>query len=156
DVGAIDGVHFLTMAYIEGQTLAELLPTFLTMPQRQIAALVQTIALALEEAHHHGVVHRDLKPSNIMLNKRREPVVMDFGLARRFNTTDDRLTRQGALLGTPAYMAPEQVSETSESAGPVSDVYSLGVILYELLTGRTPFQGSLASLLVQIVSAELE
>jgi class 3 adenylate cyclase/predicted Ser/Thr protein kinase len=156
DVGEVGGIPFLTMAYIEGQTLAELVPTFRTLPGRETAALVQSIALALEEAHSHGVLHRDLKPSNIMLNKRREPVVMDFGLARRLQADDQRLTRQGVLLGTPAYMPPEQVNQTTEATGPTGDVYSLGVILYELLTGRTPFQGSLASLLVQIVSAEPE
>ena len=118
DVGQIDGVHFMTMAYIEGRPLSELIRDGKPLPQRPAAALVRKLAVALAEAHRHGVIHRDLKPSNVMVNRRKEPVVMDFGLARRLNKEDERLTRTGAVLGTPAYMPPEQVSgESGDGAG---------------------------------------
>jgi class 3 adenylate cyclase/predicted Ser/Thr protein kinase len=154
DVGEIDGTPYLTMAYIEGPTLREWASTRMPLPLRQAADLVQTVALALEEAHCRGVIHRDLKPSNIMIDKRQEPVVMDFGLARRINTGDERLTHLGVVLGTPAYMPPEQVGDQRDAPGPAGDIYSLGVILYELLTGQLPFHGSLTSVLLQIVSQE--
>src|SRR5262249_4483499 len=142
DVGEIQGIHFLTMECLKGQPLAELVKKGTLLPQTQIADLVRKMALALAEAHAHGVIHRDLKPSNVMINQRGEPVIMVCGLARRVNADDTRLTRSGAILGTPAYMSPEQV-ENENIVGPASDIYSLGVMLYELLTGRTPFQGSM-------------
>jgi class 3 adenylate cyclase/tetratricopeptide (TPR) repeat protein/predicted Ser/Thr protein kinase len=148
DVGAVDGVHFLTMAYIEGETLAALAPALASQPRR-VAELVRTIALALDEAHARGVVHRDLKPSNVMVDRRGAPVVMDFGLARRAEA--DARTGEGVVLGTPAYMAPEQALGDNAAVGPASDVYSLGVILYELLAGRTPFVGTATAVLVEIV-----
>jgi hypothetical protein len=139
DVGQIDGVPYLTMAFIEGKPLAE----FAARPlaPKQAAFLVRKLALALAEAHKRGVIHRDLKPANVMVNRQGEPVVMDFGLARRAKGGDARLTRQGAFLGTPAYAPPEQVSGEADNMGPACDVYSLGVILYELLAGRLPFEG---------------
>lgn len=153
DVGEILGIHFLTMECLKGQSLAELVKKSSPLPQAQAADLVRKMALALAEAHAHGVIHRDLKPSNVMINQRGEPVIMDFGLARRINTNDTRLTRSGAIVGTPAYMSPEQV-EDENHVGPLSDVYSLGVLLYELLTGRTPYQGSMTSVLVQIARGQ--
>src|SRR5262249_21121146 len=150
----IDGVHYLTMAYIDGRPLSELVAGGQPLPQRQAAEIVRKVALALEEAHAQGVVHRDLKPANVMMNRRGEPVVMDFGLACLLNQQGTRLTRTGAVLGTPAYMAPEQVLGDLKSVGPRSDVYSLGVILYELLTAHRPFEGHAALVLAQIVTQE--
>jgi serine/threonine protein kinase len=141
------------MAYIEGQSLGEWAHSKPFTP-RQSALLVRKLALALREAHKRGVIHRDLKPSNVMIDRRGEPMVMDFGLARRSGTADPRLTHSGAVMGTPAYMSPEQASGDADATGPVSDVYSLGVILYELLTGRLPFQGQVLAVLCQVVLDE--
>ncbi len=151
DVGEVGGTHYLTMAYVEGQPLSDLLRGGKPLAPRQAALLVTKLAAALGEAHRHGIVHRDLKPSNVMINERKEPVVMDFGLAR-CTAAVEPLTRSGELLGTPAYMAPEQVE--GKPVGPASDVYSLGVILYELLTGRRPFEGTVAEVLGRILTQD--
>jgi hypothetical protein len=121
---------------------------------RQAASLVRKLALALSEAHQRGVIHRDLKPGNVMIDKRGEPMVMDFGLARRARGGDARLTQAGTLLGTPAYMPPEQIRGDLEATGPASDIYSLGVILYELLAGRPPFKGDPMAVLSQVLLDE--
>jgi WD40 repeat protein len=152
DVGDAGGTPFLAMAYLEGQPLSDLVRESGPLPPRRAAELVRGIALALEEAHRRGVVHRDLKPANVMVNPRGEPVVMDFGLARQTEAGGERLTRAGALLGTPAYMAPEQVRGDGTAGEALWDVYSLGVILYELLTGRPPFEGPVALVLARVVS----
>jgi TolB-like protein len=154
DVSAIDGIHYVTMAYIDGQRLSDLIEGGKPLRPRSAAVLVRKLALALAEAHRHGVIHRDLKPSNVMVRQSREPVIMDFGLARRIHQDDVRLTRSGAILGTPAYMAPEQVRGDVATLGPGCDIYSLGVILYELLTGRLPFQGPTAALLAQVLTQD--
>ena len=156
DVGEIDGIHYLTMAYIEGKPLSAFLHGDKPLPQRQVALLARKLAGALQEAHARGIIHRDLKPSNVMINKRGEPVVMDFGLARRAASGDVRLTATGAVLGTPAYMPPEQVTGDNKALGPSSDVYSLGVLLYEMLAGRLPFDGPVAAVLGQIMVTEPE
>jgi len=157
DVGEIDGVQYLVMAHVEGEPLSEVLRRRGALSSPEAAALVRTIALALEDAHEAGVVHRDLKPSNIMINKRGEPVVMDFGLAQLTQVGPpgaERLTQTGAILGTPAYMSPEQVMGDTARIGPASDIYSLGVMLYELVTGRLPFQGRPAAVLGQIIARD--
>jgi predicted Ser/Thr protein kinase len=155
DVGEINGVPYLTMAYIEGRSLAEVLRgNKKPFPPRQAAALVRKLALALHEAHRHHVIHRDLKPANVMIGPGGEPIVMDFGLARRGDSSDVRLTQQGAVLGTPAYVSPEQAKGAVEQVGPACDIYSLGVILYELLTHRLPFTGDTFSVLAQVLVEE--
>jgi predicted Ser/Thr protein kinase len=151
DVGEVNGAPYLAMAYVQGRSLAQLLQGPVVMPPRRAADLVRTLALALQEAHDRGVVHRDLKPSNVLINQRGQPVLVDFGLARRLRPGDVRLTRVGQPVGTPAYMSPEQAVGAGP-VGPGCDVYSLGVILYQLLTGRLPFEGSMAEVLGQIVS----
>lgn len=149
DVGEAGGVTYLTMAFIEGRPLSEFIQPGKALRQRHVAAVVRKIALALAAAHEGAVVHRDLKPANIMLAPGKGPIVMDFGLALRASD-DARLTRTGIVIGTPAYMSPEQVSGEPGAVGPASDIYSLGVILYELLVGRTPYVGNLGDLLCQI------
>lgn len=154
DVGCLDGVHYLTMPHIEGASLAEYLATGKALPIRPVVGLVRKMALAMQVAHARGVVHRDLKPGNVLINARREPVIMDFGLARLSAAADAHLTEHGTLLGTPAYMAPEQVRGDLSAIGPACDIYALGVILYELLTGQLPFQGPATAVLVQIVTED--
>jgi serine/threonine protein kinase len=149
DVGEVDGQPYLTMAYIEGGTLERQLREHGPLPPRAAALLVRTVALAMQEAHQHGILHRDLKPSNVQMSARGEPVVMDFGLALRFDApASERLTQNGWLVGTPTYMSPEQIR--GETLGPTADVYSLGVVLYELLTGKVPFNGTIGQVLAQV------
>jgi serine/threonine protein kinase len=154
DVGEHAGTTYLTMGYIEGRPLSELLKAGKPVSPRQAAQAVRRLALGLEEAHRHGIIHRDLKPSNIMINRRGEPVVMDFSLARRAATEDARLTQAGLALGTPSYMPPEQANGDIQAMGPRCDIYSLGVILYELLAGRLPFTGAVLTVLTKIVSED--
>jgi serine/threonine protein kinase len=151
-VGEIDGVPFLTMAFIEGEPLTRRLEPGRPFSPREAAVLVRKLALALAEAHARGVVHRDLKPGNVMIDARGEPILMDFGLARRADASN--LTQQGEVMGTPVYMAPEQINGDVQALGPGTDVYSLGVVLYELLTGTLPFRGDLLSLVSQITLDE--
>jgi tetratricopeptide (TPR) repeat protein/serine/threonine protein kinase len=154
EVGQVGETLYLSMAFIEGKSLDKVFGPGKRPPQRQAALLVRKIALALAEAHKRNVVHRDLKPSNIMINQRSEPVIMDFGLARRVDEKDSRLTQEGALIGTPAYMPPEQVRGEIDALGFLCDVYSLGVLLYELLAGRLPFEGGTAKVLAQVLTQE--
>jgi class 3 adenylate cyclase/tetratricopeptide (TPR) repeat protein len=154
DVGECDGWHYLTMAYVEGRPLSALVREFAEQPRRT-AELIRTLALALDRAHAEGIIHRDLKPANVMLTPEGEPVVMDFGLARQVrHGPDANLSSSGTVLGTPAYMPPEQALGDTDAIGPASDVYSLGVVLYELLTGRVPFEGAVTSILVRVVHDE--
>lgn len=151
DVGEIDGTHYIAMAFIEGRPLSAFVTADQRPPEFEIAETIRILALALAKAHEAGIIHRDLKPSNIMIDADGEPVVMDFGLARQIDKGEDtRLTQTGAILGSPAYMSPEQVEGRADKIGPATDIYSLGVILYELLCGRLPFQGSMAAVLGQI------
>jgi formylglycine-generating enzyme required for sulfatase activity/predicted Ser/Thr protein kinase len=156
DIGEADGTPFLAMAYIEGKTLAESITPDQPWEAREAARVIHELAQALAEAHRLGVVHRDLKPSNVMVDLRGRLVLMDFGLARMFDGSDATVTASGAILGTPAYMPPEQADGDIRAIGPHSDVYSLGVILYELLSGRRPFVGNTSRILVQILTTEPE
>ena len=145
DAGVQDGIYYLTMRFLKGKLLSDY--TGKPQPARKAVEIVTKLAQALEAAHGKGVIHRDLKPSNVMMVSGVGPVVMDFGLAKQVRQPDQTLTQAGATLGTPAYMPPEQVNGDLEQMGPASDVYSLGVILYELLTGRLPFEGTMAAIL---------
>ena len=153
DVGELEGVPYFTMAYIEGETLAKHLEAGKALPGREVALLILKLAQAVEEAHQRGIVHRDLKPSNIIIDHNKEPVIMDFGLARLSEGTSS-LTQSGLMIGTPAYMAPEQVRGELDRIGPASDIYSLGAIMYEMLTGRLAFEGSVTTVVKQTLSAD--
>ena|GEM_PF-1199818 len=146
DVGVIDGQYVMAMEYIDGRTLSAYTKPDKLLSERQAAALVKKVALAVEAAHKKNMIHRDLKPGNIMLakpdadRKGVEPKVMDFGLAKSLDSQDKGLTKSGMILGTPCYMSKEQWSGKDGQIGPPSDVYSLGMILYELLTGKLPYE----------------
>ncbi len=140
EVGELGGQPFFSMKFVPGTTLARRLADGPLEP-REAAALLAPICRAIHFAHQRGVLHRDLKPSNILIDPDGRPHVTDFGLAKQ--TSDDQgLTHSGAILGTPSYMAPEQAAGTRGQIGPASDVYSLGTILYAMLTGRPPFQAA--------------
>jgi len=140
EVGELGGQPYFTMKYIAGTTLARRLAEG-PMPPREAAELLAPVARAIHYAHEQGVLHRDLKPSNILLDPDGRPHVSDFGLAKRVEGGDP-LTLTGAILGTPCHMAPEQAAGTRGKLGPACDVYSLGTILYQMLTGRPPFQAA--------------
>jgi hypothetical protein len=142
------------MALIDGEPLAKIIDRGRPLAARSAATTVRKLALALDEAHRKGIVHRDIKPGNIMIDRRGQPVLMDFGLARRFDAHEATLTVSGAIVGTPAYMSPEQALSRTDEIGPGTDIYSLGVVLYEMLTARRPFEGDTAEVLGQIAEAE--
>jgi len=174
DVGEIDGIHYISMAYIEGRPLADLIQSDKAPSVISVVKIVRKVALALQDAHSNGLIHRDLKPANIMIDRRNEPIVMDFGLARQFGDGtsnvshaqlsiisgkkatkfEARLTMDGTVVGSPGYMAPEQLIGDQAKIGPASDIYALGVLFYELLTGQLPFpgDGSLASIVNSVMA----
>lgn len=140
EIGEHEGEPYFLMPFVEGTTLAKRLAAG-PMPAIEAARLLAPVARAIHHAHTCGVLHRDLKPSNILLDPEGRPLVSDFGLAKRIDV-DSSLTQSGALVGTPSYMAPEQAAAGRGEPGPASDVYSLGAILYQMLTGRPPFQAA--------------
>jgi tetratricopeptide (TPR) repeat protein/WD40 repeat protein/tRNA A-37 threonylcarbamoyl transferase component Bud32 len=140
EVGEHQGMPFLALEYVPGGNLAEQIRGN-PWEARRAAAMVERLARAVSHAHEHGVVHRDLKPGNVLLTATGEPKLTDFGLAKRIDTDAD-LTRTGTICGTPSYMAPEQAAGKAREIGPAADVWALGAILYELVTGLPPFRGA--------------
>ncbi|MBO0698461.1 MAG: DUF1080 domain-containing protein, partial [Zavarzinella sp.] len=156
EVGEQDGHPYIVMGFVPGQSLAQVLKARKDpLAPKQAALIARKLALALDAAHKKGVVHRDLKPANVMFDReRRDVVVTDFGLARAPRVNDAQTTRDGVLMGTPAYMSPEQARGDTRAVGPASDQYALGVMLYEMLTGRRPFNGTVTEVLGKILHVE--
>ena len=153
EIGEHQGQHYFSMGYIEGESLGQKVADG-PLPPREAAELVKKICEAMAYAHERGVIHRDLKPANILIDRSGQPKVTDFGLAKKTEADSD-LTGTGQILGTPAYMPPEQAAGKSDQVGPLADVYSLGAILYCLLTGRPPFQAaSPMDTLLQVLEQE--
>lgn len=152
DVGLADDTYYISMGYIDGQPLNDVMVEKDRYEEREAAELIRKIASGMAEAHRQGFVHRDLKPSNIMIDRRGEPIVLDFGLARFFDNSqlNQTLTMVGQTVGTPAYMSPEQALGSRE-VGPTSDIFALGVILWEMLCGVRPFTGDTMEILGKIV-----
>jgi serine/threonine-protein kinase len=153
EVGELHGQHYFAMQYISGNSLAHVVREKNRDPEKA-ASLMARVARAVAHLHASNIVHRDLKPSNILLDEAGNPYVTDFGLVKVLQS-DSEVTATGAVLGTPSYMAPEQAGGRTKEVGPKSDVYSLGAILYELLTGRPPFrEATPLDTLIQVLEAE--
>jgi WD40 repeat protein len=151
EIGEEQGRPYFSLEYLEGGSLAGKLKGT-PVSARDAAHLVETLARAVHYAHQQGIVHRDLKPANVLLTADGTPKVADFGLAKQADSTDGQ-TQDGAVLGTPSYMSPEQAGGKSKDIGPAADTYALGAMLYELLTGRPPFRGATAmDTVIQVVA----
>ena len=141
EVSQHNGRPYFTMEFVEGCSLAQLIRDGAPLPPREAAALVQTVAQAVAHAHQRGIVHRDLKPANILITTNGVPKVTDFGLAKHLGL-ESGMTQTGTVVGTPSYMAPEQALGSRQLVSVPADIYALGAILFELLTGRPPFKAA--------------
>jgi WD40 repeat protein len=154
DVGQHEGQVYLALEHVDGPSLARALAG-IPWPARRAAELAQTLARAVHHVHQQGIVHRDLTPANVLLTRAGVPKVSDFGLAKILVGSGPTLTHTGAFLGTPSYAAPEQAAGETRRVGPATDVYALGAILYEMLTGRPPFKAETAlATLAQVQTQE--
>ncbi|MBD3672269.1 MAG: serine/threonine protein kinase [Planctomycetaceae bacterium] len=141
EVGETNGQLYFSMKYVSGQTLAQRLQQG-PIPVKEAIRMMTELCDAISEAHKHGIVHRDLKPSNILLDEHDHPYITDFGLAKQLESKNLTLTETGAILGTPGYLSPEQASAGRQNVSKPSDIYSLGALLYAMLTGAPPFEGA--------------
>jgi WD40 repeat protein len=154
EVNEAGGLPYFSLEYVDGGSLARQLAGT-PMRARQAAELLETLARAVHHAHRREIVHRDLKPANVLLTRGGVPKVADFGLAKRLEAEGDHLTRSGAVMGTPSYMAPEQAEGKTKAIGPAADIYALGAILYEMLTGRPPFRAETPlDTILQVINEE--
>ena len=152
-IGEADGLPFFELEYVDGGSLDRRLDGT-PWPARRAAELIEPLARGVAEAHRQGIIHRDLKPGNVLLAADGTPKITDFGLAKSL-ASDSGLTRTDSIMGSPGYMAPEQAEGKTKQVGPLADVYALGAILYELLTGGPPFRGTTAlEILDQVKNAE--
>jgi Protein kinase domain/Ankyrin repeats (3 copies) len=152
DVGEHEGRPFVVMACIGGPSLAQVLEVRGRLDNlAEAVALVQQVLSGIAAVHAKGIIHRDVKPANILLDLQGQAVLTDFGLARPEERGGEALTSEGMILGTPAYMAPEQASAQSDRVGPRTDLYCVGVVLYRLVTGHLPFKGPVAAVLAAII-----
>lgn len=142
DWGSDDGTYYIVMEYVQGRSLREIIETEGPLPQEQAVEIASDVCAALHFAHQHGIVHRDIKPANIAITPGRQTKVMDFGIARQSHDSGQTVTQTGTVIGTAAYLSPEQAQGLPVDAR--SDVYSAGVVLYEMLTGEVPFKGDTA------------
>ncbi len=153
-VGECDIAHYFVMEFVDGPSLESLIREGKLLLGTALNFLI-AIADAVHFAHMKGIVHRDLKPANIMIDRGQRPVVMDFGIAKVLGKSST-MTQQGVVMGTPAFMSPEQAGEEPDRVGPHSDVYSLGAILYMMLAGRAPFdEGTTLRTILKVISAEM-
>ncbi len=151
NVGEQDGRPYVVMAYLEGESLAKQLARLGRYEDsRQAVHVIREVLEALEAVHGHGIIHRDLKPGNVVFDAVGRAILTDFGLARPVDDTEG-LTSEGVVVGSPAYMAPEQAAGQIDRVGPWTDLYSLGVILYQMLTGQVPFEGPALKVMAQIL-----
>ena len=150
EIGKHEGQHFFSMGFVDGPSLSVRLAQGGPLPPREAAEILRKVAEAVDYAHRQGIIHRDLKPGNVLLAQTGEPLVTDFGLAKRIDS-EHSLTATGQVLGTPAYMAPEQALGDHATIGPAADIYSLGATLFAALTGRPPFTATVIhELLIQV------
>jgi len=150
DIGEVDSTLYITLMYLDGQPLGAHVHDGERLGAGLVLRMIRTLAGALQIAHDAGVLHLDLKPANVMVVAQHNPIIMDFGLSRLVVDGDDSLTLDAGLLGTPAYMAPEQITGGRDAVSVATDIYGLGVVFYELLTGRPPFRGSVLSVISQV------
>jgi len=148
--GEAEGEPFIASEYVDGTVLLALLKQQ-TIDIHTTVDWIRQVAEALDYAHSEGIVHRDIKPGNMMISRSGRPQIMDFGLAKRFEESAG-VTTEGTIVGTPAYMSPEQARGQQASVGPASDQYSVGVVFYEMLCGRTPYVGDAWSVVSQVSS----
>jgi eukaryotic-like serine/threonine-protein kinase len=154
DVGERDGHAYFSLEYLEGGSLQELLKKEGRQSNRKAAETIKSLAEAVHFAHQRGIIHRDLKPANILFASDGVPKLVDFGLAKSLGEQDQAQTRTDTVLGTPSYMSPEQARGNTKDVGAAADIYALGVILYELLTGQVPFRGETVMQTLQMVQNE--
>jgi serine/threonine-protein kinase len=154
EFGELNDQPFFSMELVRGETFLNRIAKG-PVPQRQAVQIIAPICRAIAYAHRQGIVHRDIKPSNILLDEHGTPKLTDFGLAKLLDSTQDDITKTGAIIGTPTYMSPEQASAREDQIGPASDIYSMGSVLYHALTGRPPLvANSPIELAVKIVEQD--